>query len=156
MSKTLQIGSNIYTIPEEGDNPGWGEDLTAFFEGIADALENVQGPNDILITSAPLTNNQSTFANVSGLQFNTAQVQAIEVKYLIIRVYDAGASTVTESGTITGNYDGATFFISTQHVGDAGITFDITNTGQIQYKSSDLTSHVSSVIRFSGKTIDEP
>lgn len=156
MSKTVQIGSNVYTIPEEGDNPGWGEDLTAYLEGIADALANVQGPNDILITSAPLTNNQSTFANIAGLQFNTAQVQAIEVKYLIIRVYDAGVSTVTESGTITGNYDGSTFFASTQHVGDAGITFDITNTGQVQYKSSDLTSHVSSVIRFRGITIDEP
>jgi hypothetical protein len=156
MSKTVQIGSNIYTIPEEGDNPGWGEDLTAYLEAIADALANVQGPNDILITSANLNNNQTTFANVAGLQFNTAQVQAIEVKYLIIREYDAGATVVTESGTISGNYDGSTFFISTQHVGDAGITFDVTNTGQVQYQSSNLANHVTSVIRFQGKTIDEP
>ena len=156
MSKTVQIGSNVYTIPEEGENPGWGEDLTAYLEGIADALANVQGPNDILITSASLNNNQSTFANVAGLQFNTAQVQAIEVKYLVIREYDAGATTVVESGTITGNYDGSTFFITTNHIGDAGMTFDITNTGQVQYKTTDLTNHVSSVIRFRGVTIDEP
>ncbi len=156
MSKTVQIGSNIYTIPEQGTNPQWGEDLTAYLEAIADALANVQGPNDILVTSANLANNQTSFANVSGLQFNTAEVQSVEINYLVIRTYDSGTSVVTESGKILGNYDGSTFSIATQHIGDAGITFDITNTGQVQYKSTDLTNHVSSVIRFTGKTIDEP
>ena len=156
MSKTVQIGSNIYTIPEQGTNPPWGEDLTAYLEAIADALANVQGPNDILVTSANLANNQTSLANVAGLQFNTAQVQSVEINYLVIRTYDSGSSVVTESGKILGNYDGAVFSIATQHVGDAGITFDITNTGQVQYKSTELTNHVSSVIRFAGRTIDEP
>ena len=156
MSKTIQIGSTIYRVPNEGDNPGWGEDLTEFFCAIGDALENVQGPNDILTTSATLANNQTIFVDIPGLVFNTAQVQRVEVKYLVFRTYDSGLSVKVESGLIEGNFDGTEFFISSEHVGDAGVEFEVTNTGQFQYKTTDLTDHVSSVIRFEAVTIDIP
>jgi len=155
MSKEIQIGSTIYTVPEEGDNPGWGEDLTEFFCAIGAALQNVQGPNDILTTSATLANNQTTFIDIPGLIFNTAQVQRVEVKYLVTRVFDAGVSTIVESGIIEGNYDGSLFKIATKFLDDAGIEFDVTNAGQFQYKTTDLTDHVSTTIRFEAVTIDQ-
>lgn len=156
MAKTVQIGSNIYIIPEAGDNPGWGEDTTAFFEGIVDALADVQGPNDILITSANLTNNQTTPASVPGLVFNTGQVQHIEVSYLIIRKYDTGTTTITESGKMFGNYDGTQFYLQIESVGDSGVRFDVTNSGQVTYTSDDKPNHISSTIRFKASTIDQP
>lgn len=155
MSTQVQIGNDIFTIPNAGDNPGWGEDLTEFFLALEEALQTVQGPNDITITSANLANNQTTLADVAGFVFNAAQVQAIEADYLVIRTFDAGASVVTENGTITGNYDGTDFYISIQSTGDAGVEFDITSSGQVQYTTTNLTNHVSSVIRFEAKTIDQ-
>jgi len=156
MSQVVTIGSNSFIIPNAGENPGWGEDLTAYLLAIADALASVQGPNDLLLTSATLSNNQSTPANIPGLLFNTGDVQAIEVDYLVIRTYDSGSSTISESGKILGNYDGTTFTIAVESVKDAGIDFSITNGGQFQYTSSNLSNHISSIIRFRGRTIDQP
>lgn len=156
MSKTLQIGSDIFEYPEQGTNPGWGEEATAWAEAVTDALKTVQGPNDILLTSAALSNNITTFTDIPGFNFDTSDVQSITADAFIIRVYDSGTTTVTQSATITGNYDGSTFYIAVQSVGDAGMQFNITNAGQVQYKSSDLTNHTSTTIRFKAKTIDQP
>lgn len=155
-TKTVTVGSKTFEIPIEGANPPWGEDLTAFFEAVADALTTVQGPNDVLITSASLSNNQTSFSNIPGLIFNTGQVQGVEIDYLLIRIYDSGASTVTEYGKILGNYNGTTFTISRQFSGDAGFQIDVLNTGQFQYKSSNLANHISTEIRYKAKTIDQP
>jgi hypothetical protein len=179
MAKNRQIGSNPVIVPEAGDNPGWGEDTTELFDQIIDALADVQGPNDILTTSANLANaladvqgpndilttsanlanNQTGFptpASVPGLVFNTGQVQSIDIDYLVIRVYDLGATTITESGKMYGNYDGSTFFLSVESTGNVGISFDITNAGQVTYTTDDRPDHESTTIRFKAKTIDKP
>lgn len=156
MSKQLQIGSTIYDYPEQGDKAGWGEEATAWAEGVTNALANVQGSNDILITSATLANNQSSAANIPGLIFNVAQVEAVEIDYFIKRIFDSGATTVTETGKILGTYDGSDFFISTETTGDSGVVISVLASGQFQYTSTDLTNHTSSVIRFRARTIDQP
>lgn len=156
MPKIVQIGSTSYIIPEEGDKAGWGEDTTSWMQGVTDALENVQGPNDILSTSATLTNNQSSATNIPGLLFNVAEVESVEIDYVIKRVYDSGSTTVVESGKILGNYDGTDFVISQETTGDAGVEITVTSSGQFQYTTSDLANHVSSVIRFKSTTIDTP
>lgn len=156
MSKQLQIGSRIFNYPEEGDRAGWGEEATEWTEAVTDALQNVQGPNDILITSATLANNQSSAANIPGLTFNTGEVQSVEVDFLVVREYDSGSTVDTESGRILGNYNGTDFFISVESVGDAGITFSITSGGQFQYTTDNKVNHISSTIRFKASTIDQP
>lgn len=156
MSKQLQIGSTIYNYPEQGDKAGWGEDATAWATAITDALGNVQGPNDILITSATLANNQTTAANIPGLSFNIGQVEAVEIIYEIRRTYNLGANTDVEFGKIQAVYDGSEFFMSSDATGNAGVVISVLNTGQFQYTSSNLTDHQSSVIRFSAQTIDTP
>ena len=156
MSKTLQVGSDIFKYPEQGTNPGWGEEATAWAEAVTDALKSVQGPNDILLTSAALANNITTLTNIPGFNFDTSDVQAVTAEFFVIRVYDSGATTVAQSGSMAGNYDGSTFYLTVQSVGDAGMDFDITNAGQVQYKSSDLANHMSTTIRFKAKTIDQP
>jgi hypothetical protein len=155
MSRNLQIGNDIYPFPDEGENPSYGEDVTEWAQAVTDALENVQGPNDILLSSATLNNNQTTYEDVNGLVFNTGEVQAIEIDYFVVRTYDAGVTVIAESGKMIGNYNGSVFVISVENVGDAGVDFDITNAGQVQYISSDLANHVSSVMKYKAKTIDQ-
>lgn len=156
MSKLLTIGSTTYEIPNQGDNPEWGENVTAWICGANAALASVQGANDILLTSATLSNNQTSAANIPGLLFNTAQVEAVEIDYFITRTFDSGTSTTVERGKILGVYDGSDFFISTQAVGDAGVSISVLSSGQFQYTSTDLTNHTSSTIRFEAKTTDTP
>lgn len=157
MAKNLQVGNDVYSYPENNENPGWGEDATAWAEAVSDALATVQGPNDIPLTTSTLSNNQTTFADIPSFELNAANVQAFSAEYLVIREYDpgSGAITVTESGTIRGNYDGSDFYISVDNERDAGITFEITSAGKLQYKTTDLTGHVSSTIKFKAKTIDQ-
>ena len=155
MSRTVQIGSKILTIPDAGDPAGYGEDLTEFFVAVADALATVQGPNDVLLTSATLANNQSSPANVPGMFINLiGNVKGAIVDYNIERVYNSGATTIAEYGQILCSYDGTQFGISSDANNDTGIIIDADNTGQFTYTSSNLTNHVSSVIRFKIKTID--
>jgi hypothetical protein len=156
MSKLVQIGSKTYEIPEQGDKAGWGEETTAWMEGVTDALGNVQGTNDILVTSATLANNQAAASDIPGLLFNVAQVESVEIDYIIKRVYDLGTSTVVETGKILAVYDGSEFFMSTETSGETGTTISVLNSGQFQYTTTDLTDHQSSIIRFRAKTIDTP
>jgi len=154
MSTKVQIGNKVFNIPDPGEKVGYAEETTDYLVAIADALATVQGPNDILQTSAALANNQTTPANIPGLVFSTASVLSIEVSFFLVRNYDSGSSTVTEAGNIIGSYDGSEFKISVDSDGNTGITFNIDNTGQMNYTSTDLTDHVTSTIVFKAKTTD--
>lgn len=156
MSKNLQIGSDIYQYPENGENPPYGEDATAWAEAVSDALVDVQGPNDLLATTSTLSNNQVAPANINDLIFNTGAVQYVNVEYIIKRVYDSGSSTVVESGQMYGNYDGTTFVMTRKADGssESGIEITVTNGGIFQYSSSNLANHTSSTITFKAKTLD--
>lgn len=156
MSRNLQVGNRIFEYAIQGTTDGWGEDASAWAQAVTDALATVQGPNDILATSATLLNNQAALVAVAGLAFNTAEVLAIDIDYVITRTYDAGATVVTESGKIKGSFNGTDFKVSIDSEDDSGVRFDITSSGQVQYTSDDKSNHVSSTIRFKAKTIDKP
>lgn len=156
MAKQYTIGTKTFNYPDAGENPGWGEDATDWAGAVTDALQTVQGPNDILLTSATLANNQTSATNIPGLSFNVAQVEAVEIDYYITRTFDSGSTVISERGKILGDYNGTDFIISTESSGDTGVDFFVTSGGQFQYTSSDLTNHTSSTIRFSAKTIDTP
>lgn len=156
MAKDLQVGSDIFSYPEQGEKAGWGDEATSWAEAVSIALNDLSGPNDILLTSANLANNQSTAANITGLVFDTSKVQGIEVDYFISRTFDSGSSTVTEQGKILGSYDGTNFTISLEATGDSAVIISVTPTGQFQYISDDKSNHVSSVIRYRARTIDQP
>ncbi len=156
MSTTVIIGNKSFEIPDPGETEGWGEDTTDYLIAIADALTTVQGPNDILQTTAPIANNVTTPTPISGFAFSTANVLSISSEYFITRTFDNGTSTVAESGTIIGSFDGSEFTISVESEGETGVEFDITNTGQVTYTSSDLTDYTTGSINFTAKTLDQP
>lgn len=85
MSKLLQVGNDIFEYPQQGTGQGHGEDATSWAEAVTAALADFLGPNDILITSQTLANGGT--GTISELSFNLAQVQHVNVEYLIIRQY---------------------------------------------------------------------
>jgi hypothetical protein len=155
MSITVQVGNQTFQLPQNGEQPGWGEETTAWMQAVTDSLANVQGSQDILQTSANISNNVSVFANINGMSFDINKMLQLEVDYYIKRIYNGGTSTIIESGKIIGNYDGSNTNFTRESIGDVGIEIDATSLGQFQYKSSNLTNHISSIIVFKAKAITQ-
>jgi hypothetical protein len=151
-TKTLIIGNESFNYPVQGTSPveNWGEEASAFAEAVANALANVQAPNDILLSTYPLLDNVTIPANIVGLKFPNIQMLYFFIEYGIKRV--VGSTVYMEDGTITGYFDGTDFYISTEATGDAQVNIAVTSTGQFTYTSSNL-GQTSAVIRFKASTI---
>jgi hypothetical protein len=154
MSKTLQVGTEVFEYPDNLQNPGWGEEASDWARAVTDLLGTLSGPNDIAITSFTLQNNIAVDTSIIGLRFATSQVVQCDITYIIKRTYDSGATVVSESGRIIGNYNGSVFSISRESAGDdCGVSISVDGTGQFKYQSSNLANHVSSTIKFAATTI---
>ena len=155
MAKELTIGNNTYNYPENGENPGWGEEATAWAEAVTDLLATVQGANDITLSNFTLQNNQITAANITGLAFNLTEVLQFRIEYTIKRTNDGGSTITTETGTIYGHNNDTVVELSQEFTGNTGIDFSITPAGQLQYTSSNLVNHVSSSITFKATAMNK-
>ena len=152
MTKKLVVGNETFLYPENGTSPieDWGQNASDWAQAITDIVGDIFAPGDITLTTFPLSDNITSFTNIVGLKFSTTTILAAKVEYTIKRI--VGATTYTEYGVILGTFDGTIFSISQEAVGDAGITFDVTNLGQFQYKSTNL-SHTSCILKFKASTI---
>lgn len=152
MSKSLQIGSEIFEYPEQGTDAteGWGESGSSWAQAVTDVLGTLQNANDITLTTYNLLDNVITPTDIVGLRFSISSVLFCKIDYVIERL--VGATVYVESGTILGNFDGTDFNVSIDCVGDAGIGIDCNNIGQFQYTSTNL-GHTSCTIKFKANTI---
>lgn len=106
--------------------------------------------SDIEETSFAGANNQSSFANVSGLAFSAASVRSAQV---VASVYVNATTPLYQAVEMSIINKGGTFAMSVNGTGDnSGVTFDITNSGQVQYTSSNYTGFVSLTIKFRALT----
>lgn len=155
MAVDVTIQSETFSIPEQNESAGYGEELTDLLVKVADVIGTVAGPNDISTTTDVIYNNKATATSITGLAFSTGAVRSFVVDYVVYRVAD---STVMESGKLVGTYDGVSdWYFSDEKLGDAGMFFSITTGGQVQYYSDNMpvtvTAH-SGVIKFRATTID--
>lgn len=162
MSKTLTVNNTPYEYPTPGDEPGWGEDATGWAEEVTDVLNDVLGSDDILETTFTIDNNISTPTNVTGLLFSTATVRAAEIDYSVYRRTDSSTSGNAESGKMTLIYDndaapGSKWSLVTYGIaGNAGVNFTITDAGQVQYESTNITgTNYSGTMKFRAKALGQ-
>lgn len=154
MSKILIIGNQEFEFPEQGTNAPWGEQVTDWAVAVTEALTIVQQPNDIVTTTALINNNQASFANIPGFSFDTSEVVSINAEFIIKRSTDT--NNLVESGLIKGNFDGTTWTCSQVSQGNAGVTFNITDAGQIQYTSTSVSgTNYSGLIIFKAKVFND-
>ena len=154
MSRELTVGSNTYEYPDNNADPGsYGEDASDWAEAINDVVATLFGTYDVANTTASLTNNQSTAADVSGLLFDSSVVRSFIVNYVVYRSTDSGYAN--ESGTISAVYDGDTAWVYTiDHEGDGEVDFQVTSVGQVQYFTSDLSgTNYSGTTKFNASAI---
>lgn len=151
MAITLVVNNISFDYPEQGEQQPWGEAATGWAVEVTKALGSVTGPSDILETAASIDNNISTFTTIPGFFFDPTTVRSFSVRGNISRVYDSGASEVTEEFLITGLNQGVSGWIIQQEgIGESGVTFDLDVTGQMKYKSTSLVNYTSGKIKFRG------
>jgi len=142
MPKLLTVGSEEFEFPLEGENAGYGSEITDWAEAVTTALQTVQKPNDIPTTSEILLNAEialNTQEPIPGFSFSTAEVIAIEGKYLFKRSYttiEDGNVVEMEVGFIEGFFNGVGWGISIRTTGDVGILLTIDSTGQLLYQTT--------------------
>lgn len=144
MSTQVTISGSTYSIPNQGQSPPWGEDLSDLLSAMVSLLTSLQGSFDVVTTAFGIVNNQATPANVTGLSFNTSQVRSAIISYSAYR--STNSSELSEAGQVYATYKSAagTWEIAQASVGSSGITLTITSSGQFQYVSTNMsgTSYV--------------
>lgn len=152
MSTSVTISGTTYLIPSQGQSPAWGDDLNALLQALVSISNTAVGPADILTTSFTIANNSST-ANVTGASFDTSTVRSAIISYSIYR--SSSTTEMSEAGQIMITYlsTAGTWQLSQYTVGTSGVTFTITNGGQIQYTSTNFSgiSYVGKM-KFSAKS----
>lgn len=149
MAITLTLNNTPIEYPEPGDQAPWGSGATDFAVEVARILNSLSGPSDILETSAIIDNNVTSPLPVGSFFFDPVAVRSFSVQVSIYRTF--GTSEVAEQLLFNGVNMGASgWLLQTDGIGNAGVTLDITNLGQVTYTSSNLTGLYSGIIRFRG------
>lgn len=150
MSISINIGGTIINFPSSGQSPNWSEAVIEFAQAVESALQGIVGPFDIAPQIYTMTSNVNTDIDVSNLAFPTSQVRGAFIRYSVFRT--TTTNTVSESGNliVTYNPDAATnekWAITRDFVGDADITFSITDVGQVTFSTTSLAgaSHTGAI-----------
>lgn len=147
----LRLGDETFDIPTVGAS-NWGEQITLYLRKNSEIIATIQGPQDILLTEAPLSDG-ATSQPINGLSFDTSTVQQIQVEGLITREFTSGNPKV-DSFKCDGIFDKSNFYIDTQFTGtDAGVQLDINAAGQFIYSADSVANTDNLTIKFRAKAI---
>ena len=154
MAITLRLGDETFEIPVPGSG-NWGEQVTLYLQKNSEIIATIQGPQDILLTEAPLVNG-ATNQPIVGLSFDTSTLQQIKVEGIITRTFTTSADPKVDSFTMEGIFDGSNFHIQNEYVGtDAGVSLNINGAGQATYTAETVADTDTFTIRFRAKAIVE-
>jgi len=162
MPISLVVNNIPFEYPSPGDSPGWGQPATDWASEVTLVLTELFGPNDLAETTFNIANNISAFTNVAGLLINTGAVRSADISYSVYRTSTSNPSGFSESGIINVTYDnlaasGSKWSLIQYGInGSSGVIFNITDGGQVQYKSSDLgATGYSGVMHYRVKTLGQ-
>lgn len=109
-------------------------------------VPSVGEPGDIPSTSFSAANNVVSPSDVTGLAFANGVVGSFEAQ---VRVVLDATTDAYETITLNGIQKASSWAMSVTNTGDnTGVTFSITNSGQVQYTSSNAAGFVSLDMKF--------
>lgn len=158
MATNLTVNNTTFPYPDTGDEPGWGDGASGWAAEVTQVLEQVQGTNDIPESTFNIANNTTSKADIVGFVFNPSAVRSAVVDYSVYRT--TNTTELAEKGTLeliykNGGTVGAKWSIGRVIFGDdAGIEITMTDAGQAQYTSSNMsgTSYTGTIV-FEGTAI---
>ena len=145
MAVTVIINNKSFDIPSPGDDPGWGEDTTGWIVEANKVIADLFGPGDILETTFAVANGVASPLPIVGLFFDSSTIRSVIIEYSIYRISTANPSGNAESGIISMVYDnsagaGEKWSFTVEAVNNAGVTFSVSDNGQVNYISTDIDS----------------
>ena len=142
ISQTITIQGVVIDFPSSGDSPNWAQAVDQFAVAVQNALGAFVGPFDVPPQTYIMTSNANSNVDLPNLSFPTANVQGALIAYSVYR--NTSSTTATETGQIIINYNstfgtGLKWEVSREYVGDAQVTFNVTDVGQVQFSCALFT-----------------
>lgn len=150
MSITLTVNNIPFELPTQGSQAPWAEGLDGWHEEVTKVLNSLKGSSDILETGANIANNVTSPTDITDFKFNAAQVRSFAVRGNITRTNDSNSQY--EEFVLVGLRTATGWDLQQDGMGNSGVTFSITNAGQVQYVSTNLpfTTSYSGLMKFRG------
>jgi hypothetical protein len=139
----ITILNNVIDFPISASSPNWAPALVQFALLVQEAFLASIGPFDIAPQKYDLSGfNPASNQNVVGLSFSTVAVRGAIIRYTVYR--SSNLSTLAECGLMQIVYNptnspGNLWEITREYAGDAHVTFNITDLGQVQISSDTLS-----------------
>ncbi|MDW8347624.1 MAG: hypothetical protein RML94_11760 [Bacteroidia bacterium] len=125
------------------------------FSRISGSIKFFISSGDIVNSTATIANNQTTPVDVVGMVFSNAETRSARISYQVKR--SVTGTTLIQSGTIFLDYNPqlSNWILTHDYTaGDAGVSFSVLASGQVQYTSSNLTgAGYQGEIIFNAKTL---
>jgi hypothetical protein len=147
----ITIGSQVINFPNSSASPDWSPAIIQFAKAVSQILNTVSGAFDVPNQTFTIDiYNPGTNIDIPALAFPITQVRAASVNYSVFR--QTSTTTAYETGIILAVYNpsnppGSAWEFNIQRVGDAQITFNILDSGQVQFTTQTLTgiNHVGKI-----------
>jgi hypothetical protein len=132
------INGETFQYPEPNQLPGWGGQATDAFVALANVVNGVVGPYDILNTVSNIANNVTTPTLIPGLAFSPVVITGATVNYNVYRV--TSTNEVVEQGLMLISYlpNSATWDIVTMSSQASNVVFSISPQGQVLYTDDNM------------------
>lgn len=146
----IVIQGTTIQFPLSGNSPDWSPAIILFAQLVAKALSGVVGPFDVSPQVFDMTANVNTNVNLPNLAFPTSAVRGAFIRYSVFRQTSSASGSETGMLIVTYNANNPVnqkWEMIRDFTGNASITFNITDTGQIQFSTTVLagTSHVGNI-----------
>lgn len=151
MSIQITIGGTVIDFPSSAQSPNWAPGIIQFAQAVESALSTVVGPADIPAQTLNIDSyNPGTDVIIPNLSFSTTSVLSANIRYSVIRT--TSMTTVAEAGNISIVYNSTNpvnskWEIERDYVGNASISFTITDAGQVKFSTTTLSgsSHTGTI-----------
>lgn len=155
---TIVIQGTVIDFPDSAASPDWSPAIIQFAQSVEAALNGLAGSFDVSPQTFVIDSfNPGTNIDIPNLNFPSNQVRATFIRYTVHRATDS--NEVNEEGDLWAIYNDSNgiWDFSQQKSQDGSITFNITNTGQVQFTTSTIagTSHTG-FITFTAQSLQNP
>lgn len=143
MAKVLTINGSSFEFPQNNEDPNWAQDVTAWAEAVSSSIEDLLAASDLIVGSEVIGNNVTSETPLSDLVFSPDTIRAAHISYVVYRTSDSWTTDVYETGVLYLVYDtnasaSYKWILGLNTIGDAGITFSVTDFGQVEYTTTDI------------------
>lgn len=150
----------VVSLPASSASPNWSTAILQAFQLIEAALSAVGGTFDISPTVFDISAyDTATDQTITNLAFSTNAVRSAVITYYVYRTA-TGSLHATESGQILIDYDplrssNQKWALQQECVGNANISFSITDAGQLQFTTTTLGASHAGYIGFFARTLEQ-